>query len=58
MQPVEQFITRHPIQLVPEVEREITRIQRVLSDHASDDAMNALLSRGRLRLCRGALRPR
>ena len=46
MQPVEQFITRHQIQLEPEVQREITRIQRVRQITPSDGAMNALLKQG------------
>jgi hypothetical protein len=46
MQPVEQFVTRNQIQLEPEVQREVTRIQRVRQITPSDDAMNALLKQG------------
>ena len=46
MQPVEQFVARNQIQLEPEVQREITRIQRVRQITPSDGAMNALLRRG------------
>jgi hypothetical protein len=46
MQPVEQFAVRKQLQLEPEVQSEITRIQRVRQITPSDDAMNALLKRG------------
>jgi hypothetical protein len=46
MQPIEQFVKRRQIQIEPEVQHEITRIQRVRQITPSDEAMNALLAHG------------
>ncbi|MFF1566871.1 neuraminidase-like domain-containing protein [Streptomyces sp. NPDC058293] len=46
MQPVEQYVARNQIQIDAGVQREITRIQRVRQITPSDDAMNALLTKG------------
>jgi hypothetical protein len=46
MQPVEQYVARNRIQLEPEVQHEITRIQRVHQITPNDAAMNALLTQG------------
>jgi hypothetical protein len=45
-QSIEQFVTGHQVAIDPDVQREITRIQRVRQITPSDTAMNALLRQG------------
>lgn len=46
MQPVAQYVARHDVQVDAAVTREITRIQRVYQVTPSDEAMNAVLTKG------------
>lgn len=46
MQPVQQYLRQHNLQVAPAVTREITRIQRIYQITPGDTAMNALLKHG------------
>lgn len=46
IQPVEQYVARTGVEIDADVQRDVTRIQRVRQITPSDEAMNALLKKG------------